>query len=54
MMIGYNASRRCRLVARPPVPRSCTTYPITQLTGKNSPLSHINTNAGHAAAHPWW
>ena len=40
MVIGYRASRRCRLVARAPAERSSTTYQITQLKGKNSPLSH--------------
>jgi hypothetical protein len=45
-VIGYRASRRCRLVARPPAARSSTTYQITQLTGKNSPLSH-------AKRQPW-
>jgi hypothetical protein len=39
-MPGYKASRRCRLVARPPAARSSTTYQITQLKGKNNPLSH--------------
>jgi hypothetical protein len=45
-VIGYRASRRCRLVARPPAARSSTTYQITQLKGKNSPLSH-------AKRQPW-
>ena len=40
MAIGYRACRRCRLVARPPAARSSTMYQITQLKGKNSPLSH--------------
>ena len=40
MVIGYSASRRCRLVARPPAARSSTMYQVTQLTGNNSPLSH--------------
>jgi len=38
--IGYRASRRCRLVARAPAARSSTMYQVTQLRGKNSPLSH--------------
>src|SRR5215472_2860225 len=32
--------RRSCLVARPPAARSSTTYQITQVKGKNSPLSH--------------
>ena len=40
MVIGYRASRRCRLVARASAARSSTMYQITQLRGKNSPLSH--------------
>ena len=40
MVIGYRASRRPRLVARAPAARSWTMYQITQLKGKNSPLSH--------------
>jgi len=40
MVIGYRASRRFRLVARPPAARSSAIYQITQLKGKNSPLSH--------------
>jgi hypothetical protein len=39
MVIGYRPSRRCRRVARPPAARSSTMYQVTQLNGKNSPLS---------------
>jgi len=58
MVIGYRASRRCRLVARAPAERSSTTYQITQLKGKNSPLSHakrqrwLRRRAPQAASEP--
>ena len=58
MVIGYRASRRCRLVARPHAARSSSMYQITQLTGKNSPLSHAKRQrwsrrrAPHAVSEP--
>jgi hypothetical protein len=56
MVIGYRASRRHRFVARPPAARSSTMYQITQLMGKNSPLSHAKRwprrRAPQAASEP--
>jgi hypothetical protein len=44
-VIGYRASRRCRLVARPPAARSSTTYQITPAQGEEQPAQPRETPA---------